>query len=191
ARHRRRRRAAWLAAAAAAMLLGGWLAWATLPPFLLADAAVTGVTKQASAQEQLYFAKAMDSEESLRSVARFFPQAEYEIRLANEELARRYLYQGRWEEAQRLFDAFAGSDDLDARAFGLAGQSIVWAHRGQYQRSAQLLAELWPMHERLDWHMLRLLRATLQADGRALQERSGRQEDEAIRHWLDEEFQID
>lgn len=191
ARRRRWRRAAWLAAAAAATLLGGWLGWITLPPFLLADAAVTGVTKQASAQEQLYFAKAMDSEESLHSVSRFFPEAEYEIRLANEELARRYLYQGRWDEAQRLFDNLAGSDDLDARAFGLAGQSIVWAHRGQYKRSAQLLAELWPMHERLDWHMLRLLRATLRADGRAIQERSGRQEDEAIRHWLDEEFQID
>ena len=190
-RRRRRRRAAWLGAGAAALLLGGWIGWSTRPPFLLADVAVVGATKQNSAQEQLYFAKATGSEEWLRSVAQFFPDAEYEVRLANEELARRYLYQGRWDEAQRLFDVFAGSDDPDARAFGLAGQSIVLARRGAYERSTQLLAELWPMRERLDLHMLRLLRATLQADWRAVQKQTGQQEDEALRRWLEEEFQLE
>ncbi|HEX5446801.1 MAG TPA: protein kinase, partial [Pirellulales bacterium] len=188
---RRRRRAAWLAAGSAAMLLGGWLGWSTRAPFLLEGADLPKVTRQSSPQEQLYFAKATGSEAWLKSVARFFPDAEYEIRLAEEELARRYLYQGRWDEAERLFDAFAGADDLDTRAFGLAGQSILISRRGDFQRSAQLLAELWPMRERLDWHMLRLLRATLQADWRASQQQAGRQEDETVRRWLDEEFGID
>lgn len=193
ARQRRRRRAAGLTAGAAALLLGGWLGWIARPPFLLDGADLPSVTKQNSAQEQLYFAKASGgNEEWLKSVARFFPEAEYEVRLANEELARRYLYQGRWDEAQRLFDAFTASDDASERAFGLAGQCIVLARRGDYERSGRLLAELWPMRDRLDdLHMLRLLRATLQADWRAIQQRSGRQEDEAVRRWLDDEFQLD
>ncbi|HEX7449540.1 MAG TPA: serine/threonine-protein kinase [Pirellulales bacterium] len=191
ARRRRRQRTGWLLAGAAAMLLGGWCGWITRAPFLLEGADLPTVTRQSSPQEQLYFAKATGSEAWLKSVARFFPEAEYEIRLAEEELARRYLYQGRWDEAQRLFDVFAGADDLDRRAFGLAGQSIVLARRGEFQRSAQLLAELWPMRERLDWHMLRLLRATLQADWRASQRQAGQQEDETVQRWLDEEFGLD
>ncbi|HVX13242.1 MAG TPA: serine/threonine-protein kinase [Pirellulales bacterium] len=190
---RRRNRRIWLAGAICLALVGGaTIGWLSRRPFVLADAARSDVTKQANAQEQLYFAKLAGTEEWLKSVGRFFPEAEYEDRMARQELARRYLYQGRWNEAGQLFDQFAASGDSAARAFGLAGQSIVLAKQHNFDASARRLGEFWPLHEQLDDpHLARLLRITLQDDLRASQANLGRQETEALKQWLDEDLHLD
>jgi len=191
---RLRRRRWWLAAAAAVAMAGGAVAgWLTRPPFLLAGAGRHEVTRQASAQAQLYFAKLAGTEAGLNSVERFYPDAEYEVRMARQELARRYLYQGRWSEAGQLFDQFAESGDAAARAFGLAGQSIVLAKDRKFDESASRLAEFWPLHDKLDdTHLARLLRATFEADHRAGQSHLSQQEADALKQWLaeDERFEL-
>lgn len=193
ARQRQRTRSAWLVAAVIAALAGGALAgWLTRRPFLLADAADGNVTRQASAQEQLYFAKLAGSDDWLKSVERFFPAAEYEVRMARQELARRWLYQGRWADAKQLFDEFAASGDATARAFGLAGQSIILAKQRKFDESARLLGEFWPLHEQLDDPQLaRLLRAVFEEDRRASQAALDRQQNDALRKWLGEDGRLE
>ena len=190
---RLRRRRGWLSAAVLlALVVGAVAGWVTRPPFLLADAARDDVTRQNNAQDQLYFAKLAGTEEWLKSVEHFFPGAEYEVRMARQELARRYLYQGRWSEAKQLFDQFAEIGDPAARAFGLAGQSIVLAKEQKFDQSAQRLAMFWPLHDKLDdTHLARLLRATLQADRRASQSHLSQQEADALKQWLDEDSRLD
>jgi tRNA A-37 threonylcarbamoyl transferase component Bud32 len=182
-------RHAWLAAAALLGLAGGATAgWLTRRPFLLADVDQQAVTRQGSAQDQLYFAKLAGSEEWLQSVETFFPEAEYEIRMARQELARRYLYQGRWSDAKQIFDQFAASEDSAMRAFGLAGQSIVLAKQRQFDESARLLAEFWPLHDELDDPQLaRLLRIAFEEDRRASQSSLSRQAADALEQWLAED----
>jgi hypothetical protein len=188
-----RRRRWWLAAAAlAAAAIGGVAGWLTRPPFLLAGAGRQEITRQTDAQAQLYFAKLAGTEAWLKSVEQYFPDAEYEVRMARQELARRYLYQGRWSDAGNLFDEFAQSADPAARAFGLAGQSIVQAKNGNFDESARRLAEFWPLHDKLDDpHLARLLRTTLEADRRASRTHLGQQEADALKQWLDEDARFD
>jgi serine/threonine-protein kinase len=190
---RRHAQRAWLAVAVVVALAGGAvLGWVTRPPFLLSGAGEREVTKQSNAQEQLYFAKLAGTDDWLKSVERFFPEAEYEVRMARQELARRWLYQGRWADSKRLFDEFAASDDADARAFGLAGQSIVGAKQHHFEESARSLAEFWPLHERLDDPQLaRLLRVVVEQDRRASQTALDREQTEALKKWLNEDKQLD
>jgi serine/threonine-protein kinase len=190
---RRRRRRAWLVGAACLALAGGGLVgWLTRPPFLLGEISTPSVTRQRTAQEQLYFAKLQGNEAWLKSVERFFPDAEYEVRMARQELARRYLYQGRWDDATRLFDQFAAIEDPAARAFGLAGQAIALAKQHKFDDSAQRLAEFWPLHEKLeDVHLTRLLRATFQADRRASRANLKQQDAEAVKEWLAEDERLE
>ena len=190
---RLRRRRWWLAAASlAAAAVGAVAGWMTRPPFLLADAERGPITRQANAQEQLYFAKLAGTETWLKSVEQFFPEAEYEVRMARQELARRYLYQGRWSDAGTLFDEFSQSADPAARAFGLAGQSIVLAKSRNFDESARRLAEFWPLHDKLDDpHLARLLRTTFEADRRASRSHLSQQEAEALKQWLDEDARFD
>ncbi|HWB12280.1 MAG TPA: serine/threonine-protein kinase [Pirellulales bacterium] len=190
---RLRRRRAWLAAGVCLALAGGAAAgWMTRPPFLLNQTGPAAVTRQRTAQEQLYFAKLQGSETWLRSVEEFFPEAEYEVRMARQELARWYLYHGRWDDARRLFDQFASLEDPAGRAFGLAGQAIVLAKQRQFDESAERLAEFWPLHDKLDdVHLTRLLRATFQADRRASQANLNQQDTEAIKQWLEEDLRVD
>jgi tRNA A-37 threonylcarbamoyl transferase component Bud32 len=190
---RLRRQRTWLAAAVVLALAGGAVVgWLTRPPFLLSQTNTAAVTRQHTAQEQLYFAKLQGSETWLESVEQFFPDAEYEVRMARQELARRFLYLGRWDEAMRLFDQFAALEDPAARAFGLAGQAIVLAKRRQFDESAGRLAEFWPLHDKLDdVHLTRLLRATFQADRRASQANLHQQDAEAIKQWLEEDLRLE
>jgi tRNA A-37 threonylcarbamoyl transferase component Bud32 len=188
----RRRRARLAVTACLALVGGGLVGWLTRPAFLLSQTATTAVTRQRTAQEQLYFAKLQGSETWLKSVEQFFPDAEYEVRMARQELARRFLYQGRWEDAMRLFDQFAALEDPAARAFGLAGQAIVLAKERQFDESAERLAQFWPLHEKLeDMHLTRLLRATFQADRRASRANLNQQDAEAIKQWLDEDLRLE
>jgi eukaryotic-like serine/threonine-protein kinase len=190
--HRRRRRVRLVAAVALALVAGASVGWLTRPAFLLSGAGTGEVTRQASAQEQLYFAKLAGTEHWLQSVEQYFPDAEYEVRMARQELARRYLYQGRWDEAMRLFDEFAAIEDPAARAFGLAGQSIVLARQHKFDESAERLAQFWPLHDKLeDVHLTRLVRATFQADRRASKSHLGQQEADALKQWLDEDHRLD
>jgi serine/threonine-protein kinase len=187
----RRRRRRWYAVAAVAACAAGALsAWATRPKSLLAEARLANVTRLASPREQLVLAKISGSEEWLKSVERFWPHAEREVNLARQDLARRYLYHNRLAEAMALFAEFAKHEDLELRAFGLAGQSIVLARQGDYQKSAELLATLLPLREKLDPTMKELIAAALKLDEQASRRALGRDAEAAIEHWRQAELAV-
>ncbi len=179
-----------LAAAVAAFMAGGLISWLTRPEFLLSGAPQANVAQMNSAHDQLVFAKISGSEEWLKSVEEFWPEAEHEILLARQDLARRYLYQDRQSEAMDLFRKFAESDDLELRAFGLAGQSVVLARQGKHQESAELLAKLWPLHEKLDFAMRRMILAALQADQQASRREHSRETEAMLERWRESEFDL-
>ena len=187
-----RRRHRWRLAAGVlvALAAGGALAWATRGPFLLADAHHARVAKLASAREQLTLAKISGSEEWLKSVEKYWPEAEREVSLARQDLARRYLYQNRQEEALALFAEFAQHAEPDERAFGLAGQSVILARQGAYQQSAELLAELSPLRDRLDLAMKRLIAAALQLDAEASRRAMSRENAAMLEQWRQAEFDL-
>ena len=89
-----------------------------------------------------------------------------------------------------LFADFADDEDADLRAFGLAGQSVILARQGDYQRSAELLAELWPLHEKLDLAMKQLIAAALRLDERASQREMSREATAMLERWRESEFEL-
>jgi serine/threonine-protein kinase len=186
-----RKRWLWFfAAAVAAFIAGGVISWLTRPEFLLSGAPRANVAKMNSAHDQLVFAKISGSEEWLKSVEEFWPEAEHEILMARQDLARRYLYQDRQTEAMELFRKFAESDDPELRAFGLAGQSVVLARQGKHQESAEALAKLWPLHEKLDFAMRRMILAALQADQQASRREHSRETEAMLERWRESEFDL-
>lgn len=188
---RQRRRRLWFAAAAlGAFALGALASRLTEGEFLLSGAPQAHVTRMSSAHDQLVFAKISGSEEWLKSVEQFWPDAEHEIRLARQDLARRYLYQDRQDEALRVFRQFGESDDPELRAFGLAGQSVVLARQGKYHESSELLARLWPLHDKLDVAMHRLILTALQADQQASRREQSRETESMLKRWRESEFAL-
>jgi hypothetical protein len=188
---RQRRRRLWFAVAAlSAFALGALASRLTEGEFLLSEAPQAHVTRMSSAHDQLVFAKISGSEEWLKSVEQFWPDAEHEIRLARQDLARRYLYQDRQDEALRFFRQFGESDDPELRAFGLAGQSVVLARQGKYHESSELLARLWPLHDKLDFAMHRLILTALQADQQASRREQSRETELMLKRWRESEFDL-
>jgi serine/threonine-protein kinase len=186
----RRRRFALLAMIAGAFAVGGLASWLARPKFLLSDVRQTHVRKLESAHDQLVLAKISGSEDWLKSVEKFWPDAEREIQLADQDLARRYLYQDRQPEAMALFAKFAALDDPDLRAFGLAGECVVLARQGRYQESAELLGELWPLHEKLDSTMKQLILIALQKDQQASRREMGRETEAMLKRWRESEIEL-
>jgi len=150
----RRRTALWLAAGTVlAFAAGAGVGWLRRPPYLLADAHQVPVTRQASAQEQLFFARQLmrrrstNTEEWLRSVKEFFPDADYEMRQADKDLARWSLAQERNDDALKQFVALADLEEPEYRAFGLAGQAVALARQHKVIESIEKLEELKPLWE--------------------------------------------
>jgi hypothetical protein len=186
----RRRQFVLLAMIAGAFAAGGLASWLARPKFLLSDVRQTHVRKLESAHDQLVLAKISGSEDWLKSVEKFWPDAEREIQLADQDLARRYLYQDRQPEAMTLFAKFAALDDPDLRAFGLAGECVVLARQGRYQESAELLGELWPLHEKLDSTMKQLILIALQKDQQASRREMGRETEAMLKRWRESEIEL-
>jgi len=152
-------------------------------PFLLGDDAEPAVRRFDTARDQLMYARfdRSNSEEALKSVDEYFgddPKSEYEVRLANQELARLYLRENRLEEAYALFDSFAlmGDTDREFRAFGLAGKVYVLILRDQYDDAGKVLGEFDPLRDYLDDQFMgQILRTVLRAKQSQLQRQDTRQ----------------
>src|SRR5262249_657840 len=66
-----------------------------------------------------------------------------------------YLQKFEYAQAMKLFDEFAAMNDAEVhyKAFGLAGQAVVLNRMRCYSESADKLAQLWPMRDKLDGEM--------------------------------------
>jgi eukaryotic-like serine/threonine-protein kinase len=145
-------------ALAAAFLIGGISALLVRKPFILdaSGADPVKIPMQKSATEQFLFAVELGTEAAWKSVGKYFPNDPYVAR-ADQQLARLYLLNDRNDDALKLFEQFVnfyGNGDPKYRAFGFAGECLVYytnanqketpaAVRDQYLRdSAKAAREL-------------------------------------------------
>ena len=101
-------------------------------PFILdaSGADPVKIEKQKSATEQFLFAVESGTEAAWKSVGKYFPNDPYVAR-ADQQLARLYLLNDRYDDALALFERFVnyyGNGDPKYRAFGFAGECLIYYH---------------------------------------------------------------
>ncbi|MEX2287316.1 MAG: serine/threonine-protein kinase [Planctomycetaceae bacterium] len=95
----------------------------------------------------------VDDEQAWLAVLQYFPEEESFGELARAQLARLYLQQDRFDDAEKLFAEFATPAQKDSRlrARGYAGLAIIAAAKGKHLESHQIIVEqLLPLQEVLD-----------------------------------------
>ena len=189
---RRGRRARWLLAAAMLVmfLLSGVTTWATLRGPSLLPSAHGGSLKipaQPTVVRQWYYASQIGTEEAWHSILEYFPEKQYYVLRAKQQLARIYLRECDYDRAMAIFDELAGLADSDRefKAFGLAGKCGVLSLQGKYQQSADVLDQLWGIHADLrDWQMRRMLDYVIKQNRKQLGAATTQEWDE----WLTKQF---
>lgn len=131
----------------AAFVFGAILAWLNRPsPYLSlrAGESATQVEQMETAEAQYWRAMALNRPEAFAAVGQYFPQDEYYGRLAKQQLARIYLESGELDAAMKLSRELAslGDTEVRLRAFGLAGQVLIYERRGDRQQAAARMSEL-------------------------------------------------
>ncbi|NIL98149.1 MAG: hypothetical protein GTO53_10030, partial [Planctomycetales bacterium] len=111
----------------------------------------TEIPRQGNGRRQYEYALLLNSEEGWYSVLEFYPADRHHGRLARKQLAELYLSENRLFEALRVFQqlARAGEAEPGLRAYGLAGQYVVYTLEGLPDRAKSVLLQLWPLRERL------------------------------------------
>jgi tRNA A-37 threonylcarbamoyl transferase component Bud32/uncharacterized protein YqgQ len=167
-----------LIAVVAAFVLGGAAAGvkAWREPRILKPLTEARVPRRDTADAQLAAAlwPGPDSEERLKSVEFYFPDAQYQVSRARQELARLYWQESRLDEALSEFNHFAGMLNEDYQNFGLAGQSLVYTKQGAFDKAAEAIGRLQLKKglARLDPQMAEDIQYALTANRKALAERN-------------------
>ncbi len=144
------RRYRWvLLALAGTFLLGMILArFANNEPYLLADAKSNPVDfkQYDTVAQQWYYASKYGTEGAWKSIEKYYKDKGYYVDRANQQLALLYLNKGRYDEAMDIFEKFTyrGDGERELRAFGLAGQSVVYSYQGEYDKSNKIIDEFLP-----------------------------------------------
>ncbi len=184
------RRLLWGAALLGALAGGMWAGvLAGRRPSLLADTPTPGllVPQQESVLRQWFYAAELGTEEAWQSVIEYFPEKQYVVFRAKQQLARIYLREGRYAEAMKIFEEFTllGEPESEMQAYGLAGQCGIRTLQGQDREAAALLVQLWPIRHRLnDPQMQQLVSHVVQK----IRSELGPQTTQEWRDWLQEKF---
>jgi len=184
ARHRDRRRE-WITLAVAlvfAFFIGAMIARSTRGPDLLQlnhAERVELVQRKESPNAQFFYAMQLNTERAWQSVWEYFPegggeQNTYYVRRAKQNLARFYLEPDHFDpdRALRIFDELARLDRTEQqfRAFGLAGQAIVFNLKGEYKKSADKASSALTFRDHLGPAMRTELERIARANRLALQQ---------------------
>ena len=164
-----RERNAWpwiVGATIVAVLFGSFVAWATRPDSLLQPSSATQVPRKENVLEQYRFATWTHTEEAYKSVERYFPiqdrlspheksQRQLNIRRSKQRLAELYVDREEFERAMPIFTEFANMEETAAefRAFGLAGQALVYWHRGDHKAMKRPLEDVFDLRQHLSQKM--------------------------------------
>ncbi len=153
----------WMAALVLAGLATGILAAVVLAPKPLLEISpdrIPKVEQKDSAQEQYRHAYWLGTERAWKAVAEHFPpeknpQNLLYARYAQQRLAELYLREDELDRAMEIFSQLASLEatEVQFRAFGLAGQAIVYARRGDEVQMRRMLAALDPVADHLDQAM--------------------------------------
>ncbi|MCE9607585.1 MAG: serine/threonine protein kinase [Planctomycetia bacterium] len=125
------------------------------------------IPRQASAEAQWNLARVQlddqTREESLSSVVEYFPRDVEYVQQAKQELARLYLQQNRFKQAEPIFLEFATETNGEPadRAFGLAGRVILQVRQSDLPGASRTLKELTPLAELVDPVLAKSLAAAI------------------------------
>ena len=160
ARRRRWRRLTWLAVA---MAVGVLLAVIVRPPPPLAlqpGEVVPAVPRKESANAQYLYAVFTDTEEAWRSILEYFPpdgpaateQQRYVANRGKCQLARWYTEHDQPQKALALLEQLEALNEAETefRAYGLAGQAIIYAQQGDREKLKDKLSSALSLAEHLD-----------------------------------------
>jgi eukaryotic-like serine/threonine-protein kinase len=190
----RRVRWLWLAAGlAATFLVGGAIAHFRFSetPLLVPGTPqkTSNIPPQTTAMRQLYLASQVGSEEAWQAVRDYFPNDEYCVRRAEQQLAQIHLREGDYVAALQLFDKFAAAPESqpELRAFGLAGQCGVLTLQGKYRESANVFAQLFPIRDKLqNRQMQQMVERAIRRDQKELGPQSPAQFEQFLRGFDDD-----
>jgi len=181
---RRTRWLIWIAAGAICFLAGGALAmFATGEEWLLADVQEhPPFPRQDSAFRQWLYASQVGSQEAWASIQQYYPDKQYWVNRANQQLARILLPEGELDAAMDKFEDLASQTEPEFRAFGLAGQCFILTKQEKYRESNAIIAQLSPILDKLTDPAMREMYAYARKTNRSRLNVS----DEGLEKWLDE-----
>jgi eukaryotic-like serine/threonine-protein kinase len=161
----------WVLLAFACSLAGTAAAWGLRElPLVTPQVEVETVERQETAESQYIYASMLGTEEAWKSVPKYFPDDPAYGRRAMQHLARLYLQEFDYERALKVFGDFARMNDAEVqfKAFGLAGEAIVLNRQNKHRQSADKLAQLWPLRDKLEGEMRNLVMFTMRSNRNAL-----------------------
>ena len=108
--------------------------------------------KEKNVLRQWYRASQIGTEAAWQSVIRYFPDKEHFTLHAEQQLALIYFGERDYARAMPIFEKLAnlGDDEVELKAFGLAGKCGVLSLQGKYEESTAVLAQLLPIQSKLD-----------------------------------------
>lgn len=134
---------------------------------------VSKVPKKENARLQLLYASTLvDDIDAWQAVIDYFPDDRLPKNYAEKNLAWINLLKGNLVEAERFFNRFATDTDQEFRAYGFAGQAVIYNQRGDYAESQKTLDRLLPLYEvlgKFDSRMQTFVRDTIQRNYQGLQ----------------------
>jgi serine/threonine-protein kinase len=154
------RKTLYAAAAVAAFAVGGWVARATIidrPLLEGVEQLREPIPRADSGAEQMEMAAFENTEEAWQSVIEYWPDDQYAVAHARMRLASIYLEQIYDHEADptsamevlEILVLQAGDTEREQKAFGLAGQYLVFSHEGEWEKAKEALNELFPVYREL------------------------------------------
>jgi eukaryotic-like serine/threonine-protein kinase len=187
-RPRRRAKWVWAAALLVACAVGAALAWFTIvPESVLADVkSAAALPQQTSVWRQWYLASQIGTEAAWQSVIDYYSDQPYVAYRAKEQLALVYLREGAFDRAMDIFEELAALDDeVELKAFGLAGKCGVLSLRCKYQESADVFGQLWAIRDKLASEPMKKLIEAAYARNRS---EMGTHNGQEWEKWLEEQF---
>jgi serine/threonine-protein kinase len=145
-----------------ACVLGSCLAWISRPTDPLAPtqapAELVSVAKKGDIRSQYMRATIVNTEDAWRSVIDFSPddsaengKQRYYSLLAKTHLVRLYLKEAKYDLALNELSDLSNLDETEVefRAFGFAGEAIVYAMQGERELFVDRVILVWPMRQHL------------------------------------------
>jgi tetratricopeptide (TPR) repeat protein len=187
------RRRGWVAAGLIlAVALGAAARSTAVPKSLLADAKAAAAVfpEEKNVFRQWYRASQIDTEAAWQSVIRYFPDKEHFKHHAEQQLALIYFGENDYDRAMPIFESLAnlGDDELELKAFGLAGKCGLLSLQGKYEESTTVLAQLLPNQSKLTSEPMRRLLARAKDQIQKNRSKLGPQTSRQWDKWIDQQF---
>jgi serine/threonine-protein kinase len=155
----------WLVAAGVVAMCaaGGVTAWCTVRPTPLTPpqhSDKTGIPHQDNELRQWFYASRIGTAEAWESVVKYPGVSDLTKARAQQQLARIYLVEKKYDPALKLFTELAELNDAEFKAFGLAGECVILERQNKVDDASKALNQFWEIRDHLHDKMLKAAIAT-------------------------------